>query len=230
MNSKTEFSQVDLLDAPANLLKSIYVACRTCYSEQYPNVIWQETPSEDKMLSLVKKVIASGHHSTLEHCTFIFSVSGISRACSHQLVRHRHMSFSQKSQRYVTEKGQFEYITPPSINKSSLADKYHNLMVEIQTLYTEMIHDGIKAEDARFILPNAASTSMLLSLNLREFIHLANIRLCTNAQLEIRMLVKKMVSEAVDKNPWLKDYLVIKCESLGYCNEIKSCGLYPPKK
>ncbi|MEW5819100.1 MAG: FAD-dependent thymidylate synthase [Cyanobacteriota bacterium] len=230
MTNSIDFPLVDLVSAPESTLKTIYVACRTCYSEQYPNDIWNEEVDEAKMLKLLSKVMSSGHHSTLEHCQYVFAVSGISRACSHQLVRHRHMSFSQKSQRYVTEISQFEYITPPSIEKSEFIDEYNNFMTEIQVFYTKMINAGIKAEDARFILPNATNTSMILSLNLREFIHVSELRLCANAQHEIRKLVQKMVNLAVKKDPWLKDYLVPKCVNIGYCNEFKSCGMYPAKK
>lgn len=229
MTDNKDFPIVELITSPENALKTIYVACRTCYSAQYPNEIWEQDATEEKMLSLVKKVIASGHQSTLEHCQFVFSVAGISRACSHQLVRHRHMSFSQKSQRYVTEKQQFEYLTPPSIEKSEFVEEYGDFMEKVQEFYSRMVEAGIKAEDARFVLPNAASTSMLVSLNLREFIHLANLRLCTNAQHEIRKLVRRMVDKAIEKDAWLKDILVIKCDTLGYCNEIKPCGKYPHK-
>lgn len=220
---------VELLSAPENALKTIYVACRTCYSAQYPQDMWEHDVDQDKMLTLVNKVIQSGHHSTLEHCNYVFAASGMSRACSHQLVRHRHMSFSQKSQRYVTEKSQFEYITPPSIAKSAFIDEYDQLMTSLQDFYTRMVESGIKAEDARFIFPNAASTSMVMTLNLRELIHLANLRLCTNAQHEIRKLVKLMVDNVVKRDPWLKEYLVIKCQVSGYCNEARSCGMYPAK-
>ncbi|MGD9582025.1 MAG: FAD-dependent thymidylate synthase, partial [Vampirovibrionia bacterium] len=206
------------------------VACRTCYSATYPSDLWSKDYTEEKMLKLLEKVMSSGHHSTLEHCHYVYAVSGISRACSHQVVRHRHMSFSQKSQRYVTEKTQFEYITPPSIEKSEFIDEYNAFMEKTQALYTQMVEAGIKAEDARFILPNATTTSMILSLNIREMIHLANLRLCVNSQLEIRRLVKKMVDLAVEKDPWLKKYLVAKCETIGYCNESNCCGRYPVKE
>ena len=228
--NKKDFPLVELLSAPENSLKTVYTACRTCYSEQYPQDIWAEDYSEEKMIKLLKKVMTSGHHSTLEHCHYVFAATGISRACSHQLVRHRHMSFSQKSQRYVTETTQFEFITPPSIKKSEFIDEYNQYMLKTQQLYSKMVEAGIKAEDARFILPNATNTSMILSLNIRELIHLANLRLCTNAQHEIRKLVQKMVNLTLEKDPWLKEYLVPKCEALGYCNEIKSCGRYKNNK
>ena len=113
-----EFPIVNLINNPENPLKTIFLACRTCYSADYPINIWGTDFEQEKMLNLVKKVLASGHHSTIEHCQYVFTISGVSRACTHQLVRHRHMSFSQKSQRYVTEKGQFEYVTPATIKKA----------------------------------------------------------------------------------------------------------------
>ena len=224
-----EFPIVDLISSPEDVLRTIYTACRTCYSADYPIDIWDVSSDELKMLGLIKKVLASGHHSTIEHCTFVFAISGVSRACTHQLVRHRHMSFSQKSQRYVTEKDQFEYIIPPTIKKSQLEDEFKDYMAKTAEFYEKLIKAGIPAEDARFVLPNAASSSLVASLNLRELIHLANLRLCTNAQLEIRVLVKKICETVIDKEPWLSEYLVPKCEIMGYCNEIKSCGRFAAK-
>ena len=135
------------------------------------------------------------------------------------------MSFSQKSQRYVKEKGQFDYIVPPTIQKNDeLLTKYNDFMGKVAEFYTEMTEAGIPAEDARFILPNAAASSIVASLNLRELIHIANIRLCTRAQYEIRVMVKMMCDALVKEEPWLAEYLVPKCERLGYCDEDKCCG------
>ena len=225
----SDFPIVDLLSKPEHTLKTIYVACRTCYSALYPIKIWEDATDEEKMLNLVKKVLASGHHSTVEHCQFVFAISGVSRACTHQLVRHRHMSFSQKSQRYVTEKGDFEYITPPKVANSPLNEEYQQIMKNISDFYAKMVEAGIPAEDARSVLPNAATSSLIVSLNLRELMHLAQLRLCTNAQLEIRTLVKKMCDLVTEQEPWLKDYLVPKCEVKGYCDEIRGCGRKPQK-
>jgi len=218
--------KVDLISVPENTLRTIYTACRTCYSADYPINIFdntKETESE-KMLKLVNKVLESGHHSTIEHCQFVFSISGVSRACTHQLVRHRHMQFSQKSQRYVTEKKQFKYVTPKSIQDPEILEFYENHMILSQRLYNVMILKGIPAEDARFVLPNAATSSMVASLNLRELIHLANLRLCNKAQWEIRAVVQFMCNLVIDKEPWLKEYLQPKCYKDKKCNEIKGCG------
>ena len=119
--------EVSLISKPDNMLRTIYTACRTCYSADSPNNInnCDNAKDDEKALNLVRKVISSGHFSTIEHVQVSFAISGISRACSHQLVRHRHMSFSQKSQRYVREKGQFDYIVPPSIAKNPEIGRAH---------------------------------------------------------------------------------------------------------
>lgn len=216
---------VNLISRPENMLKTVYTACRTCYSADYPINIYNNADDEEKMLKLIKRVIGSGHYSTIEHIQVSFAISNVSRACTHQLVRHRHMSFSQKSQRYVKEKGQFDYIIPPTIEKSpEMKEKFINFMEQISNQYQEFVESGIPAEDARFVLPNAAASSLVVSLNLRELIHIANLRLCTRAQYEIRTMVKMMCDELIKKEPWLKDYLVPKCERLGFCDEDKSCG------
>ena len=221
---------VNLISKPENMLKTVYTACRTCYSADYPINIYNSTDDEEKMLKLIERVISSGHFSTIEHIQVSFAIANVSRACTHQLVRHRHMSFSQKSQRYVKEKGQFDYIIPPTIEKiPELKEKFENFMGEIADMYNEFTEAGIPAEDARFVLPNAAASSLVASLNLREMIHLANLRLCSRAQYEIRILVKKMCDALIEQEPWLKSYLVPKCERIGFCDEDKSCGRIPTR-
>lgn len=227
-NNKPE---VKLISKPNNLLKTIYTACRTCYSADTPINIYDTADDEEKMLKLISRVISSGHYSTIEHIQISFAISNVSRACTHQLVRHRHMSFSQKSQRYVKEKGQFDYIIPPTIEKNpELKEKFERFMSDISNKYQEFVEAGIPAEDARFVLPNATASSMVASLNLREMIHLANLRLCSRAQYEIRTLVKMMCDELSKQEPWLKDYLVPKCVRLGFCDEDKCCGRMPKRE
>ena len=216
---------VKLISKPENMLRTIYTACRTCYSADSPIDIYDNAVDEEKMLKLIERVVSSGHYSTIEHIQVSFAISNVSRACTHQLVRHRHMSFSQKSQRYVKEKGQFDYIIPPTIEKNpKLVEKYNLFMQNISEFYVELTEAGIPAEDARFVLPNAAASSIVASLNLRELIHIANLRLCTRAQYEIRVMVKMMCDELIKQEPWLAKYLVPKCERLGYCDEDKCCG------
>ncbi len=222
---------VNLISKPENMLKTIYTACRTCYSADIPINIYNSTDDEEKMLKLIERVISSGHYSTIEHIQVTFAISNVSRACTHQLVRHRHMSFSQKSQRYVKEKGQFDFIIPPTIDRNpELKERFVKFMDEISKVYCEFTEAGIPAEDARAVLPNAAASSIVASLNLREMIHLANLRLCTRAQYEIRTMVKMMCDALVAEEPWLKSYLVPKCERLGFCDEDKSCGRTPVRE
>ena len=146
----------------------------------------------------------------MEHVYFTFKIEGISRACSHQLVRHRHCSFTQRSQRYCSEDG-FEFVTPTTIEFGSFNyNIFSSTMHNISLRYKELQRDDVPNEDARYLLPNACCTSLYLSCNLRELIHMANERLCTRAQWEIRKLVKQMVS-LVD--PKLHFMLVPKCKS-----------------
>lgn len=233
--NNNQFPKVDLLNASPNILKTIYTACRTCYSSEEPIEIFEAEADDAKMQKLVKKVIESGHTSTFEHTYFTFSISGVSRACTHQLVRHRHASFSQKSQRYVTEDfNEFsikDCIIPESVKKdSNLFACYRDFIQSSKTLYKRSIEDGIPPEDARSILPNAATSSMVMSLNLRSLMHFCSLRMCSNAQAEIRQVANKMAELVIEKESWLADYLAPKCKGLGYCNEIKNpCGLMRTK-
>lgn len=222
-------ASVIIIQYPQNLLKTVYTACRTCYSEKDADGIWQDDISEEKMLALVTTILDSGHMSVIEHCHVVFAISGLTRACTHQLVRHRHVSFSQKSQRYVREKGEFEYMIPRAIEASAHAQDFKEMMSRIAELYAAMIGSGIAPEDARSILPNAATSSMVMSTNLRELIHIANLRLCTRAQYEIRMLIGKICDLVIERDPWLGKWLVPKCVKLGYCDERVSCGRYPTR-
>ena len=187
--------QVTLIQSTPNPIETIARIASICYDSNPKNP-----------LGLTKHLYRNGHHSVFEHIYFTFKIEGISRACSHQLVRHRHCSFTQRSQRYCEEDG-FEYITPPTLDYNtfereieSIKEQYRNHRVEV----------GVPNEDARYILPNACATELYLSCNLRELIHIANERLCTRAQWEIRRLVKEMVS-LVD--PALQFMLVPKCKS-----------------
>jgi thymidylate synthase (FAD) len=148
--------------------------------------------------------------SVFEHIYFTFKIEDISRACSHQLVRHRHCSFTQRSQRYCSEED-FGYVTPHSILLSDEPLLVHDgAVVAASDAYDKLQELGIPNEDARYILPNGCTTELYLSCNLRELIHIANERLCTRAQWEIRDLVKYMVA-LVD--PTLQFMLVPKCKS-----------------
>ena len=155
-------------------------------------------------MKLVQHLYNNHHHSVFEHIYFTFKIEGISRACSHQLVRHRMCSFTQRSQRYCNE-SEFEYVIPPTM-------KGTNFPYDIWDITEKYVSysDKYPKEDARYVLPNACCTDLYLSCNLRELIHICNERLCSRAQWEIRKLVEEMV-QLVD--PALKFMLVPKCKS-----------------
>lgn len=186
---------VTLIQATPDPVKTIAKIASICYDSDPKNP-----------LGLVKHLYRNGHHSVFEHIYFTFKIEGISRACSHQLVRHRHCSFTQRSQRYCSEDG-FEFVTPPTIAEECFADDMKTLNEWYNGYQTG---GGVSNEDARYILPNACMTSLYLSCNLRELIHIANERLCMRAQWEIRELVGLMVAAV---NPELQFMLVPKCKS-----------------
>lgn len=186
--------KVTLIQATPHPIETIAQIASICYDSDPKNP-----------MGLVKHLYRNGHHSVFEHIYFTFKVEGISRACSHQLVRHRHCSFTQRSQRYCSEDG-FSFVTPSTIAKSTFAMD----MDDIKDWYEDYQKSGVPNEDARYVLPNACETSLYVSCNLRELIHMANERLCSRAQWEIRELVSKMC-DVVDSD--LRFMLVPKCQS-----------------
>jgi thymidylate synthase, flavin-dependent len=217
----------------------IYTACRTCYSEQDPQTIFQRSVAGDfdalKMQKLISSVIESGHGSTIEHVVFTFAISGVSRTLSHQLVRHRvGVAFDQQSQRYVTYKGAATML-PHSIAESdpALRARYEAQVDGALGLYGELLGAGIPGEDARFVFPNATRTNLVMTTNLRALIHMSGLRLCTMAQWEIRRLFQLIRHEIFAVSPFLGSFLAPKCVPLGYCDEFNNrdghCPIRPHK-
>lgn len=203
--------------------KIIASAAKLCYSSSDIESLMNGLTTE-KVESFIKKLTELGHQSPLEHCTFTFGIEGVSRALSHQLVRHRIASFSQKSQRYVKE-GQFEYIIPPTITEN-IADKrvYERFMRDAQETYDYFIRNGIPAEDARFVLPNACETKIIMTMNIRSLLHLFEERCCNRAQWEIREMANKMLDKCKEVAPNLFANAGASCVR-GKCKEGKmSCG------
>ena len=141
----------------------IATAARLCYSESDINGLVTHM-TDDKCEKLLKKILDMGHESPLEHAYFTFGIEGISRACSHQLVRHRLASYSQQSQRYVEEKD-FDYIIPPAIEKHrELKEKYMETMEQLGSVYKEF-REKVSKEDARYVLPNGCETKIIITMN-----------------------------------------------------------------
>ncbi len=217
----------------------IYTACRTCYSEQAPEEIFDRAVAGDfdpaKMQKLIASVIESGHGSTIEHVVFTFGITGVSRTLSHQLVRHRAgVAFDQQSQRYVKFKGAATML-PHSIAEGDpeLRERYQEQVDGSLELYGEMLAAGIPGEDARFVFPNATRTNLVMTTNLRALIHMSGLRLCTMAQWEIRRLFQLIRQQIFDVSPFLGSFLAPKCVPLGYCDEFNNrdghCPIRPHK-
>lgn len=182
---------------------------------------------------IMKHCIKSGHTSVTEFCDFTFHIEGVSRALSHQLVRHRIASYAQRSQRYCSENG-FGYVIPSSIKNNPTALAFYEDSIRNITHNYKTLQDlGVPNEDARMVLPNACETQIEVKMNLRALMNFMNERLCTCAQWEIRELTQKMRNAVIEQVPELEPYLVPKCEKngkeFGACNESKSrsCGRHP---
>lgn len=167
-------------------------AARLCYSAADISQLMER--SRDDHAALLAKILDLGHFSVLEHASFSFGIEGISRACSHQLVRHRIASYSQQSQRYVAVRERFAAVMPPTIAVNpELAERFENLLNDCHSLYGELMAAGIPAEDARFVLPNAAETKLVMTMNARELRHFFALRCCRRAQWEIRAMATAML-------------------------------------
>jgi len=144
-----------------------------------------------------------GHLSVLEHASFTFGVDGISRVTSHQLVRHRLASYSQQSQRYVKFSAP-EYVVPETIaTDEERRGRFVSAMEGLFRLYSDLVKAGVPAEDARFLLPNAACTRIIITMNARELLHFFRLRCCERAQWEIREMATEMLVLAREKAPFI---------------------------
>ncbi len=223
-------------------------AAKLCYSSSGIDSI-MEGLTEEKTADFIDMLVSVGHESVMEHVSFTFGIEGISRACSHQLVRHRIASYSQKSQRYVNENG-FDYIIPPEIEKIPEAKAEFERAIENITESYEKIADllteshkkefeeqgvdersaaskarKLANEDARFILPNACETKIVVTMNVRSLFNFFRHRCCNRAQWEIRVVANEMLKLCLDAAPNIFKYAGPSCVATGKCPEGKmSCG------
>lgn len=240
--------KVSLISHTPEPEKLIATAAKLCYSDSDIDSL-REGLTEEKIAGFIDMLVSIGHESVLEHVYFTFGIEGISRACSHQLVRHRIASYSQKSQRYVSEKG-FDFITPPAVEAvpeakaefdkqiAAITESYSKL-ADILTEYNaaELINQGLpekealsKArklanEDARFILPNACETKIVVTMNVRSLFNFFRHRCCTRAQWEIRDVASEMLRLCCKAAPNVFRYAGPSCVATGKCPEGKmTCG------
>ena len=199
-------------------------AARLCYSAAGAEEL-VEKMSDEQVEKLLTKIVDMGHYSTLEHSSFTFAIEGVSRALTHQLVRHRIASYNQQSQRYVKESA-FDYVIPSAIaSNPEMKAKYIAHMATVQTFYNELLESGIHREDARYILPNGAETKIVVTMNARSLLHFFELRCCTRAQLEIRLLAEKMLAEVRKVAPVIFAKGGPTCVSQDLCNEGEmTCG------
>jgi thymidylate synthase (FAD) len=180
---------------------TVALAARLCYSPASILELRQKLTAAD-IESFLDKIMSLGHLSVLEHVSFTFGVEGISRATSHQLVRHRLASYSQQSQRYVSLRDSFETVVPATIaNEPALKERFEGMLADIHACYAEMVAAGVPAEDARYILPNAAATKILVTMNARELRHFFELRCCERAQWEIRAMASEMLQQVKNIAP-----------------------------
>lgn len=198
--------------------KTVAMAARLCYSSSDIDTL-QDEMTPEKVERLLNIVGSNGHTSTFEHATFTFAIEGVSRALTHQLVRHRIASYSHQSQRYV-KASEPNYIIPETIlNNKKAKEEFHALMKTIWATYDYLVDLGIPKEDARFTLPNAAETKIIVTMNARELINFFKVRCCTRAQWEIRQMANLMLEEVKRVAPLLFKKAGPSCVALGYCPE-----------
>jgi thymidylate synthase (FAD) len=214
--------QVNLLAYTPQPDRTVAAAARLCYSAVSATDLFEKSGGGD-IAAFITNLRKSGHLSTFEHVSFTFAVDGISRICSHQLVRHRMASYSQQSQRYVSMEKP-EYVVPHSIASSSEANELFALYCHhAHELYMNLISMGIPKEDARYILPHGWKTRITITMNARELHHFFALRTCRRAQWEIRELAGKMLREVRKVAPLLFAVAGPSCLTDGKCMEARSC-------
>lgn len=174
-------------------------AARSCYSPDPASEIL-EGVTEDKAGGFIDKVVGMGHHSVIEHASYTFSIEGVSRSLTHQLVRHRIASYSQQSQRYVSML-EPDYVTPGTIQSDPEANRiFEEAMQKAWEAYQQLVAI-VPVEDARYVLPNACATNIVVTMNARELWHFFTLRTCRRAQQEIRTAAELMLKEVRRVSP-----------------------------
>ena len=217
---------VKLIGYSPNAEKIPAMAAKLTHSISKPENLEKTTKNE--LNSILNHVINLGHTSVIEHTSFTFAISDVSRSLTHQLVRHRIASYAQQSQRYVNLKKP-NYVIPPKIAANTEMKKaYENTMNIIWDQYNKLIEMKIPAEDSRYVLPNAACTNIIVTMNARSLLNFFELRCCLHAQWEIRKLANLMLKEIKKKAPIIFKNAGPTCKNKGYCSENnKNCPLFP---
>jgi thymidylate synthase (FAD) len=209
--------------------RAVAAAARLCYAPVGAAELL-ETMGEDAIHRVLKTIISSGHTSALEHASYTFAIDGVSRALTHQLVRHRLASYNQQSQRYVSYAEEPTFIVPPAVTAAPEALKlFDTATAAAFSAYRTLIEAGVAPEDARYLLPNAMETKIVVTMNVRELLHFLELRCCKRAQWEIRELALRMLGLAEPTAPYIFMDAGASCRR-GACREGKmTCGDPYPK-
>lgn len=215
--------------------QTVAMGARLCYSASSIEQLTQGISQRDQR-AFIEKLLAMGHLTPFEHVTFTFGVEGVSRSLLAQITRHRIASFSVQSQRYVGETSRqnqgdtFDYVIPLKVKQlgESAVQRFAEQMAQIQAWYDQWVElfgdDRSAYEDARFVLPNAAATKLVVTMNARELMHFFNLRCCNRAQWEIRALADRMLAEVKKVSPTIFAQAGPRCLA-GQCPEGSfSCG------
>lgn len=205
---------------------TVALAARSCIRDSSLSEMREEF-SKDDVLRLIATVISKGHHSVLEHVSFTFSISGISRVLSHQLVRHRMASYSQLSQQRV-DSSDLAFVIPPEIRKNAnLIREYCELMEKCQELYRLMVDEGVSKGSSRYAMPSAFTTRVLMTMNARSLFNLIEQRICAAEEWEFRQVATLIRRRLMDVAPAIFRFSGTKCETERICPEGEvglSCG------
>ncbi|MGI6104653.1 MAG: FAD-dependent thymidylate synthase [Raoultibacter sp.] len=195
--------QVELLYHTPDPERAVATAARLCYAPVGAAELL-ETMSDERVKSVLSTIMKGGHFSTLEHASYTFAVDGVSRALTHQLVRHRIASFNQQSQRYVSFETGLEVIKPETVATDEETNAVFDEAIEHALLaYKKLLDAGVPAEDARYLLPNAAESKIVVTMNIRELLHFFELRCCNRAQWEIQELANRMLELARPTAPYI---------------------------
>ena len=212
--------KVSLLAYTQNADAICAAAGKSCYSERSS----QDLLGDGNPEKVLGKIVGMGHHSVIEHASFTFSVEGVSRSLTHQLVRHRVASFSQQSQRYVSL-NEPTFVVPHTVEEDEECMRvYRETMDTIWKAYNKLA-EKIPPEDARYVLPNGCTTNITITMNARELLHFFRLRCCNRAQWEIREMADEMLRLCKEVSPTIFAKAGPPCVSEGRCPEGKlSCG------
>lgn len=191
--------KISLVHHTPNPDESVALAARICYAPGDLEELTHSVMTPARRREFLAMLIKRGHHTPLEHVSFTFGVEGVSRACSHQLVRHRIASFCQQSQRYVEmrDASRDSFVVPPGIAADPEAEKiFREQMQTARECYAALRARGVAREDARYVLPSATETALVVTMNARALQNLFALRLCRRAQWEIRTVAERMLELA----------------------------------